>query len=514
MKAGLARHPRSRFASLLCTIRRMTPATRDVDVVIIGGGPAGSTAGRLLASWGRSVRIVTRASERAALGESLPPSCAHLFERIGVRRAIDDGPFVRAAGNTVWWGGSAERREPFDGIPGYQVDRDVFDRLLLAEAERAGATVERRAEVRDVASDAVRIDAADGARTLHAPWVLDCSGRSGFLARRSWRRADPQSRTMAVVGVWERANGWSDLITDHTHTLVESYAGGWAWSVPVSATRRFFTVMVDPSLTELATREALGRVYRDELARTRHLASIAPYGELVSGPWARDASAYDATRFGERGMLLVGDAGSFVDPLSSFGVKKACVSAWLAAIVVHTALRDESLTTAALELFAARERAMYDSLRARFLDLSREAASAYASDFWRGRADSDETALRLEPDVAALRRDPEVLVAFEELRRRDSVTLRLAAPVRRVPRPIVRGNFVALDDHLVTPTFPEGIRYLRNIDLVRLVDLAPLCDQVPDLYDRYARSTDGPQPPLGDFLGALAVLIGKGILTF
>jgi flavin-dependent dehydrogenase len=488
-----------------------------VDATIIGGGPAGATVARLLASWGRNVRLLTRSPSRHTLAESLPPSCGRLFDRLDVRQAVDDAGFVRTTGNTAWWGSHEPRIEQFDGTPGYQVLRTAFDRVLLAEAERAGVRLDRGVTVSDLTLGNVselRYETRGKPRTLRSRWVLDCSGRAGLVARRGWRRSHAGARTMALVCVWERRSGWHDVVPDETHTLVESYPGGWAWSVPSSRTRRYFTLMVDPELTSLASRDELVRVYQAEIARTEHLAHIASRGTLVAGPWARDASSYDATVTGETGVLLVGDASSFVDPLSSFGVKKACVSGWLSAVVVHSALADERLTSAGLALHTQRERAMYESLQRRFTELSRETASAYASEFWRGRAEIEDADSAPEPDVAALRADPEVLVAFEEVRRRPSITLRASSAAQRVGRPLVRDNMIVLDDHLVTPGFPNGIRYLRSIDLVRLSDLAPHHSQVPDLFDAYIRGQPGAPPPLPDFLGALSVMIGKGMLEF
>ena len=78
---------------------------------------------------------------------------------------------------------------------------------------------------------------------------------------------------------------------------------------------------------------------------------IVKQGTLVRAPWARDSSPYGFDRAGTDGLLLVGDAASFVDPLSSFGIKKALASAWLAAVVVRVSLGDTSMTAAALELY-------------------------------------------------------------------------------------------------------------------------------------------------------------------
>jgi flavin-dependent dehydrogenase len=493
------------------------------DVAVLGGGPAGAAAARLIASHGHSVVLLTRAPARPALAESLPPSVGKLLDRVGVRSAVDAAGFVRATGNTVWWGASGPRVESFGaGSLGWQVRRVTFDTVLITEAEEAGARVVRRAIVREVTRGAdeggtstVHYDVRGRQCSLMARWVLDCTGRAGLLARRDWRRADPAGRTLALAGVWDRRGGWTTL-DDETHTLVESYDGGWAWSVPVSRTRRYVTVMVDPAVTPIRRAgepDMLAIVYDAELAKAARLNELVRSGgrraRLTTRIFARDASSYDASRFGHDGHLLVGDAASFIDPLSSYGIKKALSSAWLASVVVHTALVEESMRSAALELYDARERVIYDALRRQFAELSRDAAGANATDFWRARS-ADDAGDDGEPDVAALRRDPEVLAAFDEIRRRDSVGLRPSDALRRADRPTVRGDRIVLEDHLVVPAFRDGVRYLRSVDLVKIVALAPAYDQVPDLYAAYNRAA--PPAPLPDFLGALSVLVGKGML--
>src|SRR3954469_24608478 len=95
--------------------------SQNVDVAIIGAGPAGSTAARQLASWGHAVALIGR-GPRKSLAESLPPSCTKLFDRLGIRDAIDQAHFIRATGNTVQWAGQPKRVELFvSGVFGYQV---------------------------------------------------------------------------------------------------------------------------------------------------------------------------------------------------------------------------------------------------------------------------------------------------------------------------------------------------------------------------------------------------------
>jgi flavin-dependent dehydrogenase len=489
--------------------------TRLPDVAVIGGGPAGSSAARLLASWGQSVIVLARASRQPPLAESLPPSCVKLFDEIGVRAAIDRAGFIRATGNTVHWADGARRVEMFDqaGL-GYQVVRDRFDELLLDGAQAAGASVDRDVSVRDAEREGdlwrVQIDRADNGatETVRARWLLDCSGRAGVMARRGWRRTESAARTIAVAGVWERSGAWP--LEDTTHTFVESYENGWAWSIPVSASRRFVTVMLDPRVTTLPGRSELAAAYHAEIARATALHTLIDGATIVDAPWACDATPYSATRVAGDGLLLVGDAASFVDPLSSFGVKKALASAWLAAIVAHTALVDSAATDAALELFTARELAMAEHLRQGAAALARDAAGAHETSFWSARADRDASPSSDEWDVDALRTDKRIQTAFEDLKRQPVLRLQLAGSLEFVRRPVVRGHRIVLEEHLSAPTSASAVRYCRNVDLVVLARLAPAFEQVPDLFDAYNRAA-GPAP-LPDFLGALSTLVGFGML--
>jgi len=487
-----------------------------MSIVVIGAGPAGCAAARLLASWGHDVTVLARrASPDRALGESLPPSCVTLLDHIGITgESLDAAGFLRSTGNTVRWGAGDERVEQFaEGLHGYQVDRAAFDAFLVQNAKAAGAEVRLGVGVTAVRRDSdttVVFEQGGISERLPARWVLDCTGRSGLIARDGLRQPESAARTTAIVGVWERDDDWPT--PQPSHTVVESTEDGWAWSVPVSRKRRYVTLMVDPTITPVASREGLERAYLEQLARTRSQSTLVAGARRVGPVFARDASPYTARTFGEVGTLLVGDAASFVDPLSSFGVKKALASAWMASVVVHSILLNAASAAPALELFNARERSMYEALRGSAAALARDAADAHPTAFWEARAAATDADIAFEPDVAALRNDADVTSAFEELRRRDTIRLRPTALVKRASRPTVRGNRVVVEDHLIVPAFPAGVRYVRNIDLVRLSDLASSHDQVPDLFAAY-NSVASPAP-LPDFLGALSLLIGKGFLEW
>ena len=488
----------------------------DAHVIIIGAGPAGSAAARLLASWGLDVVVLSRrATSDRALGESLPPSALGLMKRIGFS---DMGTSValRSTGNTVRWGNDAERVERFGaGLEGYQIDRAIFDAFLAREAAGAGADVRLGANVIrvDRASPATVTYEQDGeTSTLRADWILDCSGRTGVIARDGWRVADDVARTTAIVGIWERDDPWPT--PDPTHTIVESTADGWAWSVPVSERRRFVTLMLDPRLTSVASRSELTASYTELLGRTRTLSALVDGARLDGAVFARDASPYPARLYADQGTMLVGDAASVVDPVSSYGLTKALASSWLASVCVHSILTNSAVEHAALELYNTRERAMHDALRRAATTLARDAASSHPTAFWetRSAASASDAPGSFEPDVSVLRTDPDVLRALEELRSHDAIQLQPSPSLQRVGRPTVRGNRVVIEDHLVVPAFPEGLRYVRNIDLLKLSELAPSNTSVPDLFEAYNRVAS--PAPLPDFLGALSLLVGKGFLEW
>ncbi|MCA1583243.1 MAG: FAD-dependent monooxygenase [Acidobacteria bacterium] len=120
--------------------------SRSPEILIIGGGPAGCAAARLLATWGHDIVLITRpdGASPAPLAESIPPSGRKLWSVLGVQDAVDRAGFVRATGNTVWWGAESRVELFADGERGWQVTDLALARVLLDQARAAGARVEQR----------------------------------------------------------------------------------------------------------------------------------------------------------------------------------------------------------------------------------------------------------------------------------------------------------------------------------------------------------------------------------
>ena len=214
--------------------------------------------------------------------------------------------------------------------------------------------------------------------------------------------------------------------------------------------------------------------------------------------------------------MLVGDAGATIDPLSSFGVKKALASAWMAAVAVHTALIDAGRAAAALEFFGDRERQMFAAHLRQSRDYAREAYARHPHPFWGMRAAIEVPPAPGELDEDATLRAADVQQAFAALR--DSAMVVPAPRARHdatsgtlASMPLVRGNEIVLEPALTVPGLSRPIRYFAGVDLVRALDLAHAGLDVPGLFDAYTRAVS----PVGlpPFLQSVSLLVARGLLT-
>jgi len=452
---------------------------------VLGGGPAGAAASLLLSTWGHTVHLITKPVDDYGLAVSLPPSCSKLFEAIGIADTIARAGFIRSTGHTAWWGSEEPRIETFaSGSLGWQVEVGRLSSVMLERAVQAGVKIERRL-----------------AAATNQSFVIDCTGRAGVLAReKNLREYEDGRRTVALIGEWRREGDWP--VPDDTHTLIESYDDGWMWSVPAAGGVRHIAAMVDPQRSALARGGSSTDVYLAEIAKTRVFSRLISGASLDQNPRGWDASRYRARAYAGDGWLLAGDAGSFIDPLSSAGVKKALASGWLAAIVVHTCLSNPSMRWHALEFFTAREREIEQHLSRESSRFLAAASGRHREPFWQERAAEESD---WPDDNGAVRR------AFEELKRRDEWKVSIGPTIVIEPRPIIRGNEIVLEPHLIAPGDPQGVRYLRSIDMLVLAELAPLSRSVPDLFDACRRRAGS--MPLHDFLFAMATAVARGWLV-
>jgi flavin-dependent dehydrogenase len=481
--------------------------TNEFDALVIGGGPAGATAAALLASWGRSVVLIHHDASQPSLAESLPASTCKLFRFLGQLDAVDAAAFHPNHGNISHWAGKEARTST---EPGYHVHRGAFDRVLRGHARAVGATVVD-AQVRHVdIKDAIHIDCVAGPRAAayDSRFVLDCSGRAGVIARRGLRKAGGY-RTLAITAEWE-CPAWP--IDERAHTIVDSYAHGWAWSVPVSDTRRQCTVMVDADLMTVS-KSALAATYYAELRETGSIFGRLARCTQRTEPWGCDASLYACVRAAEGNALLVGDAASFIEPLSSAGVKKALTSAWRAAVAVNTALEKPGMQDIAFDYHDRRERGVYVDCLRRSAAFFKNAAEVHHDEFWARRAASLEerddacAGEAIDIDLAA---DPAIRETFERLRTLPVLDLSVAPHLRFEPVAVVEDREVVLRDGVRLPGVSAPVRYGAGVDLPALIRLAAECRDIESLIQAYHTRVAVIDPR--DLVAGLSLLVARGLM--
>ena len=323
---------------------------REFDAIVIGGGPAGSTAATMLARKGRRVLLLERDRfPREHVGESLLPASMPLFEELGVLPAIEAAGFLRKWGAVMVWGKDSEPwswyfRETNHRYPhSFQVWRARFDPTLLDNSHGQGVEVRQGSRVLEVLFDGVRATGVryaceDGERTIGARFVVDASGQTGLLGRSlGLRRADPYFRNLAVYGYFTGA----ELVPppDESNIFIESYPDGWCWTIPLHTGWTSVGVVTDSRRAQQEMQRAGHESYfREQIGQALHTAHRLRAATLVSGPVVVRDWSYVSDEVVGDGFILSGDAACFVDPLFSSGVHLALSSGILAAAYVHTAL--------------------------------------------------------------------------------------------------------------------------------------------------------------------------------
>ncbi len=324
------------------------PNMRDeYDALIIGGGPAGSTAGTLLAQRGWSVGIVERETfPRFKIGESLLPGSVRTFRRMGVQAAIEaTGAIVKHGGKVTSGCGSRQNRFLFDHVfrceqqTAYQVERARFDDVLLRHAGASGCDVQQPAAVAaiDFAADGARVRLDDGC-TTRARYVIDASGRACFLGEKyRLRRRYPHLKKFAVFAHYEGVDREPGV--DGTLTQMVRASDRWFWIIPISQTKTSLGLVVDTSVFKAAGEKPEAFLARNVRAYPVVARKFRAAARVTPVHATGDYSYRNRRLTGER-WLLAGDAAGFIDPVWSSGVYLAVLSGEKAADALDRTLRD------------------------------------------------------------------------------------------------------------------------------------------------------------------------------
>ncbi|MCY3819278.1 MAG: tryptophan 7-halogenase [Gammaproteobacteria bacterium] len=356
--------------------------------MVVGGGPAGSVAGALLARQGFDVALFeAEVFPRAHVGESLLPATLAVLDDIGVLPAVASAGFVEKWGATMSWGRDpapwswyfkeTNRRFPH----AYQVWRPKFDQILLDHAAACGCAVHCGEAV--TAVDRGTVTLAGGGH-VEAGMVVDASGQRALVATaRGLRKWDSAFRNLAVYGYFDGGRHLDP--PDDGNIFIEATAHGWLWKIPLAGGVSSVGAVVDRDYGAGEIRRAgLEDFFSDQIASGTGTHNFLDGAVKRQGLTAVRDWSYCAKSMVGDDFALVGDAACFIDPLFSTGVHLAVSGAHLAAAYVTTALSTPSLRAAA---GAAYER-LYASQYAHFRELaklfyaSNRTADSY---FWEAR---------------------------------------------------------------------------------------------------------------------------------
>ncbi len=331
------------------------------DVLVIGGGPAGSTAAALLAQRGHRVTLLEKARHpRFHIGESLLPANLPLFERLGVAEQ------VRAIGMEKWgaefvspwhahtqtfaFGEARDKSMPF----AYQVRRSELDLILIRNAAAQGAEVVEGCRVQDVTfqPDGALVrarldDGRDG--TWQARFLIDASGRDTFLGNRlRLKHRNPRHNSSAMYAHFAGAHRHPERAAGNISIFW--FEHGWFWLIPLADGATSVGAVTWPYYTK-ARKGPMEAFFLETIDLCPALAERLREARLITQVEATGNYSYVSDRTHGPGYLLLGDAFAFIDPVFSSGVMLAMTSAFAGAEAVDTSLRHPERSARALRRF-------------------------------------------------------------------------------------------------------------------------------------------------------------------
>ncbi len=394
----------------------MTSSSSDeYDVIVVGGGPGGSTTATLTAKAGHRVLLLEKETfPRYQIGESLLPSTIHgVCRLLGVTTEITQAGFMPKHGGAFRWGTNPE---PWNFLfayspllhegnsAAYQVERMKFDEILLRNAARQGVEVRENTSVGGVVEEDGRVVGVDYtgpdgvARQARARYVVDASGNRSSLYRSvGERRYSAFFQNLALFGYF---TGGKRMPGDQSgNILCAAFDEGWFWYIPLSDTMTSVGAVVRREYADMLQGDPEA-AFRGFIASCPMIADFLSDAERVTeGVYGqlrvRKDYSYSMDSFWKPGLVLVGDAACFIDPVFSTGVHLATYSGLLAARSINSCLAgelEESRSFAEFDGRYRREYGMFYEFLAAFYDMQ----AGEDSYFWKAKKVSGMDGTELE----------------------------------------------------------------------------------------------------------------------
>ena len=321
------------------------------DVIVIGGGPCGATASALLAEKGHRVILLEKAKfPRYHVGESLMPFCYFTLKRLGVLEEMEKHAFVKKH-SVQFVSKDGKISDPFyffqhldhPAATTWQVERSVFDNMLLRNAEAEGVDVREETEVRGFVYEGDRVTGVKAKTkngeeyTVNATVTLDCTGRDAlFLRKKSWRKRDPKLNKIAIWTLYRNAKRDEGL--DEGATTVAYVDGrGWFWNIPLRNNIVSSGIVAERDYLYRDSRDPR-EIYEREIEENSWIKEHLGEGEQFGEYWVTGEYSYRGEHCASNGLVMAGDAFAFLDPVFSSGVFLALKSGEMVADAIGDAL--------------------------------------------------------------------------------------------------------------------------------------------------------------------------------
>lgn len=322
------------------------------NVAIIGGGPAGATLGTLLRKYDPQMEVLILEKERFPrehIGESMLPAIGAVLAEMGVWDKVEAAGFPIKLGASLTWGRDGESWD-FDFYPveqfvdeprpgryvgqrqrtAWQVERAIYDTILLEHAQEMGCRVRQETKVESIERDGDRITGLKlaGGETIEADWYVDASGAVGALRRAMGieTEAPKELRNIAVYSYWDNVEWAIEIGVGGTRVQVRSLPYGWIWFIPLSPTKASVG-LVCPSEYYKESGKTPEELYHQALKQQEDIAHLMRDAKQTDGVHTTKDWSHVCDRLVGANWALCGEAAGFADPILAAGMTLAHTSA-------------------------------------------------------------------------------------------------------------------------------------------------------------------------------------------